>query len=188
MPSPAFSANGLAGAASSRLSAVWVCGSVAASDDSVYRLSSGLDARSRVPLVDGLGAAAGSALVPARKGQSETQSAATAIPFNVYTHKQLACVVAHTSYSGSGPLSTGPEWALAAHTVHCRWARPSTLFPLSTGGGAGGPALPTPVCRLRLLCESAVGQGGRTTGCEAPPLRPAQRKFFRCLGVKRPVS
>ena len=25
-------------------------------------------------------------------------------------------------------------------------------------------------------------------GCEAPPVGPAQRKFFRCLGVKRPVS
>ena len=28
------------------------------------------------------------------------------------------------------------------------------------------------------------GEGVRST----PPLSPAQRKFFRCLGVKRPVS
>ena len=43
-------------------------------------------------------------------------------------------------------------------------------------------------------CESdggdSDGQGTlwRAGGAEHPPLRPAQRKFFRCLGVKRPVS
>ena len=35
--------------------------------------------------------------------------------------------------------------------------------------------------RLRVRLRAAAG-------CEAPPLRPAQRKLFRCLGVKRPVS
>ena len=41
--------------------------------------------------------------------------------------RQQKSQTTHTSNSGSGPLSTEPQWALAAHTVHWEWGRRPTL-------------------------------------------------------------
>ena len=47
---------------------------------------------------------------------------------------------------------------------------------------------PTALAKVTGVIVTARVRLRAAAGCEAHPLRPAQRKFFRCLGVKRPVS
>ena len=50
------------------------------------------------------------------------------------------------------------------------------------------PGAPTALAKVTGMIVTARVRLRVTAGCEAPLIRPAQRKFFRCLGVKRPVS
>jgi len=70
---------------------------------------------------------------------------------------------------GYGYIDTGSRWR--AKKMGARRPGAATALPKVTG------VIVTARVRLRAAA-----------GCEAPPVRPAQRKFFRCLGVKRPVS
>ena len=54
--------------------------------------------------------------------------------------------------------------------------------------GSRYPGAPTPLAKVTGMIVTARVRLRVTAGCEAPLIRPAQRKFFRCLGVKRPVS
>ena len=51
------------------------------------------------------------------------------------------------------------------------------------------PGAPTPLAKVPGVIVTVRVVYRAAAGCEAPPpLSPAQRKIFRCLGVKRPVS
>ena len=63
--------------------------------------------------------------------------------------------------SGSGPLSTEPQWALAAHTVHWEWGRRPTPRADSSASRARGPHCPLGVgleahAQSGFLCLKAI--------------------------------
>ena len=47
------------------------------------------------------------------------------------------------------------------------------------------PGAATALAKVTGVIVTARVRLRAAAGCEAPPVRPAQRKFFRCLGVKR---
>ena len=60
--------------------------------------------------------------------------------------------------------------------------------PHFSGQPKKNPGAPTALAKVTGMIVTARVRLRVTAGCEAPFLRPAQRKFFRYLGVKRPVS
>eukprot|EP00964_Phaeocystis_antarctica_P119935 scaffold83690_cov36-Phaeocystis_antarctica.AAC.1 len=57
-----------------------------------------------------------------------------------------------------------------------------------TGSNPGrGPGAATALAKVTGVIVTARVRLRAAAGCESPPVGPAQRKFFRCLGVKRPV-
>ena len=80
-----------------------------------------------------------------------------------------------------GPVGVGALEYICACKASVRQATGSDMVQWSPGAATALAKVTSRIVTARVRLRAAAG-------CEAPPVRPAQRKFFRCLGVKRPVS